>query len=1097
MKPTQLTELFANIRATIVSFFSILMFVALGVGIFAGIYWMAPALQKSAESLFNEGAFHHFQIQFPYGLPDTDLDKLRDVEGVTDVEGSYLAYADLVANDEKHIMKIQALGERIDLPYIVEGTLPARSGEIALKATSARELGLGIGDTCTFAHNASDDADKDGMEQLTSDTFTITALVENSEYLALSKRGFGRSPTGAVDVLAWAPTSAFDSAAYQEGYPVVNIRCESLSALDSFGDEYANESSPINEDISELGETLAPARYDDIHDKAQQQVDEAEAQLTEARKKIADAEKQVKDGEAQLKQARVDLDEAIATGEATLAEAHDKLLAGEDVKAKAEKELSSARSKVNKAQAALDDLDALISDGKHVAREMKSYKAEKDKALKAGKISQKKYNSLLDKKGEEIRNKIIPLAKRAGMKAPKIDHTNYSDAIAAINDIVNGVGNASVTVEGKTMTIDNARKELEKYKKKLSSAQSQFNKKSDELAQGWNQYYAGQEELETKKAEGEQAIADGEAKITEAKKQIEKGKAEIAEKEPLLEGAKEKVAALKKYNWTVTTRTFNAGVAEISTFAGVTNRLSFSMAALFVIVGLLVSYSAVSRIVREQITQVGTKKALGLRSREITLSFLAYAALAVIFGSIVGLIVGVFAVEGIIGRALSARFLFDSIPPYFDWKLALIETGIELVLVMGTAWLSCRTILKQQAVELLKGEKPPAGKIRFYEKWEAWQKLPLYTQTIVSNCVNDKKRVFSTIVGVAGCTALVVTAITLNNDVMASYDKQYQDVYGFDTIISVDTNMDGSAKAIAQALEKDDHESTEVLKSSMAVKLPDGNLGSVGVVVPADETDFQNLYHIKALEGGTVDLSADGVWMSQAYAAHEEAKVGDTIEIIASDGSTRNLPIAGFYEFYLTQYELVMGREAYERAFETTFAPNAVFSSVGKASFEDAKTKASAIEGFTSIVDDKARQYSSFADFSSVSRAVVLVYLALSVLMAIVVLLNLNIMFIDEKKRQLIVLMINGFSVKDAKRYIYNDTIVLTIIGIIAGLILGAVMGSITVGSVEPSSAFFFKGIDWPALGIATATSVVLATIMSIIALRRIPSFNLTDINRF
>ena len=170
MKPTQLTELFANIRATIVSFFSILMFVALGVGIFAGIYWMAPALQKSAESIFDEGVFHHFQIQFPYGLTDGDLDKLRSVEGVTDVEGSYLAYADFIKNGEKHIVKIQALGERIDLPYIVDGTLPTQAGEIALKATSAEELGLKVGDTCAFAHDASDNADKDGMAQLTNDT---------------------------------------------------------------------------------------------------------------------------------------------------------------------------------------------------------------------------------------------------------------------------------------------------------------------------------------------------------------------------------------------------------------------------------------------------------------------------------------------------------------------------------------------------------------------------------------------------------------------------------------------------------------------------------------------------------------------------------------------------------------------------------------------------------------------------------------------------------------------------------------------------------------------------------------------------------------
>jgi putative ABC transport system permease protein len=127
----------------------------------------------------------------------------------------------------------------------------------------------------------------------------------------------------------------------------------------------------------------------------------------------------------------------------------------------------------------------------------------------------------------------------------------------------------------------------------------------------------------------------------------------------------------------------------------------------------------------------------------------------------------------------------------------------------------------------------------------------------------------------------------------------------------------------------------------------------------------------------------------------------------------------------------------------------------------------------------------------------VAIYIALSVLMAIVVLLNLNVMFIDEKKRELIVLMINGFSGKDAKRYIYYDTIVLTAIGIILGLVLGCIMGSITVGAIEPSTATFVKDVDWLAVGIGVVGSALLALIMSLISLRRIPRFNLTDINRF
>ena len=116
--------------------------------------------------------------------------------------------------------------------------------------------------------------------------------------------------------------------------------------------------------------------------------------------------------------------------------------------------------------------------------------------------------------------------------------------------------------------------------------------------------------------------------------------------------------------------------------------------------------------------------------------------------------------------------------------------SFELVLVLGTTWLACRSILRKHAVDLLRGPEPPSAKERFYEKWDLWDGLPLFIQTIVNNCVNDKRRVLSTIVGVAGCTALIVTAITLNNDVMKSYDAHYANVYGFDTIASGDSFND-------------------------------------------------------------------------------------------------------------------------------------------------------------------------------------------------------------------------------------------------------------------------------------------------------------------
>ena len=291
--------------------------------------------------------------------------------------------------------------------------------------------------------------------------------------------------------------------------------------------------------------------------------------------------------------------------------------------------------------------------------------------------------------------------------------------------------------------------------------------------------------------------------------------------------------------------------------------------------------------------------------------------------------------------------------------------------------------------------------------------------------------------------------------------------------------------------------SVQVRRQTLILNQPNGERGSIRATVPADAEEFAKVYHVNPVSGCAFDAQAEGAWVSAAYAHHQGAKVGDKISVDAGDGVMHEIEIVGFYEYWLTRHELIMGRDFYEREFDTGFEPNALLVDASDTSVESLEESLADVDGFDSIIDDKAYEGANFTMFASVSRTVVLIYLSLSILMAIVVLLNLNVMFIGEKKRELIVLMINGFSTHDAKRYIYNDTIVLTVLGIVAGIVLGCVMGAATVGAIEPSTALFVKDIDPIAVAAGIGGSAVLAFIMSAIALRRIPRFELTDINKF
>ncbi len=1102
MKPTQVIDLFANIKNTFVSFFSILMFVALGVGVFLGISWASPALEMAANNMFEEGAFHNFQIQYPYGLTQEDLAKLSATEGVTQVEGERQSFQTIVERDKKYTVKVQSLGQYIDTPIIVEGELPTAVGEIALHAESARVMGIRVGDTISFVKDADTDGsaatNDSGMLYLLRNTFKVTALVNNADYVALSNGtyGFSTTPSGTVDALAWVPDNTFDAQSFQNGYPIVNVRTISLDGQNSFSDTYKEQSSEIQARLEALGTTLANERYNSLHSEAKKQIDEGSSKLADAESQIAQGEQEIADGEKTLESGRQELKQKSAEGQAELDEAYDTLVNAESELADADTTLDDAFEEYNKAQEAMDDVENALADVDAEVSDAEALKDMLDEDLEAGRITQEDYNSCLDERGAQADDFIQPIADRYGLDIPSINHNNYSVALTAAREAVDGADSVPVTIDGTTMTLNEARQKLEDSKREILEADDAFDDAAGELDDGWNQYQEGQNTLQSEVANAQKELADGEAQLDDAKRQVEDGKRQVDEKKPELEDAKAQLNTMMQFDWTVLPRAYNSGFTEVSTFAGVTNNLSISMAALFIIVGLLVSYFAISRIVRDQVTQIGTKKALGIRRGEITSSFLWYSGIAVLTGSIVGAIIGFFLVEGIIGSVLGGMFAFGAYPSYFGWGLFLIITGIELALVLGATYLACRKILKQHAVDLLRGDQTGAGKIHFYEKWGIWQKLPLLIQIIVNNCVNDKRRALSTIVGVAGCTALIVTAITLNNDVMKSYDLHYSNVYGFNSLVYAAYEPEAAATNLESALRQQGYSTAQVFERLYLMMQPNGESGVIDAVVPVDYDAFTQLYHVNSNDGNTFDASGEGAWVSQAYGEHLGAKVGDSIVIYSDDGTKHEIPILGFYEFWLSYNEMVVSKGYFEKLFGPV-TPNVLLCQTGETPVEDVSRSISATRGFDSMVDDATLQYGNFETFSAVSSAVVIIYLVLAALMAVVVLLNLNVMFINEKKRELIVLMIIGYSVKDARHYISYDSIVLTALGIIVGLLLGCIMGSITVASIEPITGVFFKGVDAIAIIVGILGSALLAIIMSLIALRRINKFDLTDINRF
>ena len=1177
MKRTQLLELLCNIKATWVSFISIVMFVALGIGLYAGLCWTGQSIENAADAAFKQNNLHAFEMAFPYGFTDDDIDAIRSVEGVDEVDAGYASAQTLNLNEKAYNANVRSITEHVDVLTVDEGTLPASKNEIALNSLFAEANGIAVGDTISFAHD--DATDADGMKYLNNSEFTVSALVTSPAYLAKNSKYFGASATGgAIDALAWTTEDAFDRAAFNGAYVTLEVSSNELADLNVYSSEYAAKSDEIKQRIEALGDTRADARYNDVIAQAQAKIDDGEAKLAEARQqlddgsqKLADAQDQVNQNTRKLEDVQLELDVTLRmlnsqdsmTAEA-LAQAGNQITRYQQMFAQAQAQVNERLATVGVLEKEAQAISNFSDSSKKSLETLEARNTKISEDFEAGKISYEEYEAQLDKACEAFRADMKRADDTLKTDAPNLYAKNQKTietflgscnqltptavqiALPALSrslTLMEGIsGVAESSASQARQAADDATKQMNLVKQSLDEATALYNSKKAaydaQISSARGEIASGQAQVDSGKTQLADAQDQIDAKKTElqsAQEEYESGQAQLAE-------AKEKVSQTVPMSWIVTSATYNGTIQALSEMVGILMRLRFSMASLFVIVGLLVCYSAVSRIVHEQITQVGTKKAIGFTAKEITFSYLAYTGIAVALGALVGIGVGMAAVEPILIPSLNQTIIANPWPIFSAGDFLLI-TAIDFALILAATWLACRGVLKRDAVELLQGEKPPSNRTRFYERWRLWRRLGLFTQTVINNCVNDKRRVLGTLVGVAGCTALIVSAITFNNNVNEGFDKQLAEVCTYDAVVycnpdenaqsddaaasgtaasSNDAGSNASTEAVAKSDAANNADGASVAaqanakqsvneylndqglthaavqKKSFAINRPDGKQGLATVYTPADPDEFAKLFHLKTFASQTGTGVLDGAWVCSSYANYFNAKVGDSIELENSAGQKFEVPIAGFYEYYSFTSSIVLSQSAYERIMGSKVSYNAYL--VDARDIDATAFQAGLAENtsdFVSYANEAQATKSLSATFNKLSFAMVAIYIALSVLMAIIVLLNLSVMFIDEKKRELIVLMINGYSLRDAKRYIYRDTIVMTAVGIVLGCLLGCAMGYLTAASLDSEVLYVIKTPNLQACLIGAALCAAFSAIITAISLRRIGKFSLTDINRF
>ena len=575
-------------------------------------------------------------------------------------------------------------------------------------------------------------------------------------------------------------------------------------------------------------------------------------------------------------------------------------------------------------------------------------------------------------------------------------------------------------------------------------------------------------------------LQDAETELADAQEELERAKTELAD-------AKEKAEDIQLKDWIVSIRNDIGDIRGVQTIVDGIFGLSYSMSIIFLLVAVVVCHAAITRMIDEQRTLIGAQKALGFSSGEVLKHYMLYNTLCAILGIMIGWLGSVIIVEILVLYIFSPKFLLGSISLTFAWKEALLTAVICLTVFLTATYVACAKLVRQPATELLRGEVPTSGKRYFFESWKGYKKMNLYSRTMIKNVLSDKGRMMTTIMGVVGCISLLVICFSLKLAIENSSIVHFDRYFLYDNRLVIDSSV-GSREDFEGVLKEDGINYTVIQDKLKNFRVNEGSWENAHIVTTSNYEELLDYMVVEDIYTKSLaDLPENGVLVSRKCAELFDISEGSTVEFMDSEGNPKEFKVVGVMEHYLP-YHLFLTTDSYYEAAMGEEADPCVFLLKGEISGLYEKVRN--MDGYLSLKDN-----SEFEMSADAVNMVIMICLVLSAVMALLVLLNQIVMHINRKARELAVMRINGYSMKETRAYVYKDNIILTLLGLILGSGFGIVLSYVVVRIIETGASRYVRTPNIPACLYACAVGALFALIVNLIALRKIKHLNLTNVS--
>ena len=832
----------------------------------------------------------------------------------------------------------------------------------------------------------------DALDFVKGTTYTVVGIVDSPMYIYENK-GISTVSDGKLDTFMYILPSNFTLEYYTEVYLTAK---DSISKT-AYEDDYKETISYLNDELVELKPIRETARYEEILAEAMQKIYDAEAELNQQKaendQKFADAKKELDDSRSTLDQGWADYNNGKATLESTR-------VSMENTFAKTKAELDAGEAELISSLTAygitLDQVAGMID------------------TLNTQIASLEAILETLDPESEEYKT--------------------YQAQLSTLQASLQGLQE----IETARVTIENGRSELARGQE---AWQTQYNTSLASLNAAYQELLSGEASLESGWASYESNYATYVAEISKAEQ-------EIAD-------AREEVKNLEKPVWYLFDREDNPGYTTFIDSATKVDSIAAVFPIFFILVAFLMGMNTMTRMIEEERGEIGLFISLGYSKAKIIVSYLFYVFLATTIGLILGLTIGYLIVPIVIYRVYVSMFVLPDLHLYFNVGMSAIIALVCFGAMSLVTYITANRNFKYMPANLLRPEAPKMGKKVFLEHIHfLWRRLNFTWKVTVRNLFRYKKRIVMTLIGISGCTALLLTGFGIQDSIGSLMDKQFGEIEAYDAIFFLEEATSEISPEVKETL--NEVQAYDFLNmESFTFNANNKNI-DIYLMAFQDVSIVDQFIHLKDENGNLLSIDDNGVILSSKTADMLGVGIGDTFGVRNSENELFILKVSAISENYVNHYaymsdryyEQIFGEKSYNAVM--TVMDDAKVSEVGNLLIDS---------GYFSSVQYITDSMNMFQDIIRSMNDIVLLILGFSTFLAITVLYNLTTINISERTREIATLKVLGFHDREVSGYVYRETLVLTIFGILIGMGLGVLLNQFVMTVAETDEILFVKDI--------------------------------------